>query len=185
MLSASKQDYYHVRCSTCPPNSDTISKHNTSNNWPTRSIIAEWIGKAYISGSFLIDHNQLVSRRAITSEVKTCSQNNTLSLDIIAQRNIDMKMTLTAQQKNSIENTINIAGTCSHPTDFKTTRNTISTGRVIRRSVSMTRRPLGWLWGCSKGLGSTAAWRAVERRETKMEPAAPGRPENQIQPVPV
>jgi len=54
-----------------------------------------------------------------------------------------MKMTLTAQQKNSIENTINIAGTWSHPTDLKTTRNTISTGRVIRRSVSMTRRPLG------------------------------------------
>lgn len=40
----------------------------------------------------------------------------------------------------------------------------------------MTRRGLGWFSGDWEDLESAAAWRAVERRETKIEPAAPGRP---------
>jgi hypothetical protein len=37
---------------TCKPSADASSKDDTSSSWPSRSIIAEWIGIAYMSGSY-------------------------------------------------------------------------------------------------------------------------------------
>lgn len=83
---------------------------------------------------------------------------------------------LTAQQKNITENAMNKNGTFSQPILRRTVRKTISTGRVMSRRVIMTRRGLGWFSSGWEDLESAAACRAVESRETNIEPAAPGRP---------
>lgn len=88
---------------------------------------------------------------------------------------------LTAEQKNIMENIANRIGRRSHPSQCNVARNITSTGMVMSSRVIMT----------SFGLGSSprnpdmlddgnkaAACRAVDRRETNMEPTLPGRPSN-------
>jgi hypothetical protein len=53
------------------PNACTISKHTTKSNCPTRSINAECIGSAYISGSRFLDQRKLVRALARMSDVDT------------------------------------------------------------------------------------------------------------------
>jgi hypothetical protein len=67
-------------------------------------------------------------------------------------------------------------GNFSHPTACKMTRKIISTGRVTSRRVIMTSFGEGCreLLGCE--IGSAAACRAVDSRDTKIEPTLPGRP---------
>jgi len=84
----------------------------------------------------------------------------------------------TAQQKNITEN---IANRIGHPSQCNVARNITSTGMVMSSRVIMT----------SFGLGSSprnpdmldvgnnaAACKAVDSRETKMEPTLPGKPGN-------
>lgn len=56
---------------TCTPNNDTISKQRTRSSWPIKSIRAECIGSAYISGSSFLDHRKLVRALAMKSEAVT------------------------------------------------------------------------------------------------------------------
>lgn len=59
---------------TCTPNSDTISKQRTRSSWPIKSIRAECIGSAYISGSSFFDHRKLVRAPAMKSEAVTYNE---------------------------------------------------------------------------------------------------------------
>jgi len=96
------------------PKSETISKHNTRSNCPIRSIRAEWMGRAYVSGSRPLDHRKLVNHRATTNEVKT------------------------AQQKNNTDNIANMMGNFNHPKARRVQRNKISMGIVMTVNVTMT-----------------------------------------------
>ena len=90
-------------------------------------------------------------------------------------------------QKKINENTMNMNGTCSHPMPRSVRRNATSMGKVTQRRVIITRRGEGG-GDCFRVLISSVensgrpvratdvACRAVERRETKMEPTLPGRP---------
>lgn len=132
------------------PKSETISKHNTRSSCPTRSIRAEWMGSAYVSGSRPLDHNKLVKNRATISEVKT------------------------AQQKNITDNMANMIGNFSHPNARRIERNKISIGIVIRTNVIITSFGDGSL--LCRDVFADAACRAVESRETNIDPTLPGSP---------
>ena len=54
-----------------PLSNEIISKQRTSIVWPTRSMRAEWIGRAYMSGSKPRFQSKLVSRWAIETDTKT------------------------------------------------------------------------------------------------------------------
>ena len=86
----------------------------------------------------------------------------------------------TAAQKNNIDRARKTKGRCSQPRPRIIARKPTSIGRVTRSRVSITVRGLGWcesvLLDCEKGRVRAAECRAVERRETKIEPTAPGRP---------
>ena len=60
-------------------------------------------------------------------------------------------------------------------------RKMSSTGSVTTRSVSITTRELGWVDFESNAREERAiAWRAVDNRETKMDPTLPGRPKKHL-----
>lgn len=54
------------------PTNATISKHSTSRSCPIKSMRAEWMGMAYMSGSRFFDQRKAVRERAIKSEDDTC-----------------------------------------------------------------------------------------------------------------
>jgi hypothetical protein len=92
---------------------------------------------------------------------------------------------LTAVQRKKNASTVNINGVMSHAETRRMEKNAIPTGIETRNSTSMTRRGLG-SWCVllpprdttpGRGVMSNApACNAVDRRETKIEPAPPGRP---------
>ncbi len=91
-----------------------------------------------------------------------------------------MKKNLTAQPKNDIVNATKRKGRLSQPKAFRTLRNTTSTGGVMIKSVIIVSNGLGS--GCFvdveyEGRTDNAACRAVDKREMRIEPAAPGSPE--------
>jgi hypothetical protein len=144
---------YHLY-DTGTPSKDTISKHSTSNSCPMRSIRAEWIGRAYISGSLSLDHRKLVSSRAMNRDAAT------------------------AQQKKRREKATKVNGIRSHPSARRMLRKMTSTGRVTIMRVIITKRGLASRVP-GRGLdplAKAAACSEVESRETKIEPTAPGRP---------
>lgn len=96
------------------PVRDTSWKHRTRSNCPIKSIVAEWIGSAYMSGSRSFDHRKSVSAFAIKSDI------------------------VTAQQNKSTVRIANSIGSLSHPKACKVARKMISTGMVIRRRVVVT-----------------------------------------------
>lgn len=120
-----------------------------------RSMSAECIGSAYMSGSSLRAHRKFVNARAMRSEEDT------------------------AMQKNSTENATNINGSFSHPSPARTLRKIISTGSVTTSSVIITSvddgsgAPLTAAPGVS---ASAAACRRVDSRDVNIAPTAPGRP---------
>lgn len=94
------------------------------------------------------------------------------------------KMELTAVKRKKRASTVNMKGVVSHDEMRRIEKKAIATGMETTNSTSMTRRGLG-----SRGERPTtlaesgrdpmtdpAAWNAVDRRETKIEPAPPGRP---------
>lgn len=93
---------------------DTSWKHRTRSSCPTKSIVAEWIGSAYMSGSRSFDHKKSVRAFAISSDI------------------------VTAQQNKSTERTANSTESLSHPKACKVARNIISTGIVMRIRVVVT-----------------------------------------------
>ena len=84
----------------------------------------------------------------------------------------------TAQQKNMIENTTKKTCRFSQPNALSTARKTISTGIVIKSRVTITSFRLGSEARRAEFALCAAAWRDVDKRETKIEPAAPGKPKN-------
>jgi len=91
---------------------------------------------------------------------------------------------LTAQQKNMIEKTTNKNGRLSQPRALRIVRKIISTGNVMKRRVIMDSSGLGS--GCLDGVeydgrvfstASFAACKAVDNLDTRIDPAAPGRPD--------
>ena len=79
---------------------------------------------------------------------------------------------------------MNNMGSFSHPSKSRMERKIISTGMVITRSVNIERSGLGS--GCledeekdgrARSSANFEAWRDVDSRETRIDPAAPGSPE--------
>ena len=139
------------------------------------------MGRAYISGSRFFDQSQSVRCRAIVSEAKTY-----MRPESVLRRgwNADRR---TAQQKNTIENTTKKICRFNQPNALSTARKIISTGIVIKSRVTITNLRLGS--DARKAELAleliAAAWRDVDRRETNIEPAAPGRPRDIHQPTSV
>jgi len=70
---------------------------------------------------------------------------------------------------------MNRKGKFSHPTACTTTRKIISTGRVTSRRVIITSLGEGCREFLDCEIDSAAACRAVDSRDTKIEPTLPGR----------
>lgn len=88
-----------------------------------------------------------------------------------------MERRLTAQQKNKTENAANTIGRRSHPSKCKVMRNMISKGSVTNRSVSITSLALGPCESLEPvGDFSSDECKAVDSRDTKIDPTPPGRP---------
>ena len=96
---------------------------------------------------------------------------------------------LTAVQRKKSANTVNRNGVVSHDEMRRMEKNAMPTGIETRNNTSMTRRGLGsWFeWPIprdttpGRGVMSDAdACNAVDRRETKIEPAPPGRPKGNV-----
>jgi hypothetical protein len=81
---------------------------------------------------------------------------------------------LTAQQKNNTDNMANMIGNFSHPNARRIERNKISIGIVIRTNVIITSLGDGSL--LCRDVFADAACRAVESRETNIDPTLPGSP---------
>ena len=90
-------------------------------------------------------------------------------------------------QKNINEKTRNTKGTRSQPSRRSVARNATSIGNVTQRSVIITRRGEGEGGGGglsrssveisgSPFMANVSACRAVDRRETNIEPTLPGKP---------
>jgi hypothetical protein len=129
-------DYDFMR--TRAPSNCTISKQMTSNSWPMRSIRAEWIGNAYISGSSCFVHRKSVSIRAMTSDMRTYRIRRQYGACFK-----EKECEHTAKKKNTTDSAMKRNGSCNHPRPRITARKTISTGRVTKSSVIVTSFVLG------------------------------------------
>ena len=91
-------------------------------------------------------------------------------------------MELTAVKRKKRASTVNMSGVVSHDEMRRMEKKAIATGMETKNSTSITRRGLGSRPSTptEPGRGDTAdpaACSAVDRRETNIEPAPPGRPE--------
>jgi hypothetical protein len=127
-----------------------------------------------MSGSSFHLHRRLVKALARTSEVVTCNTHQS------STSQISECQTLTARQKNSTENAMNTNGSFTHPNARTRPRKNSSTGNATAISVSMTNRALGGgglgMFPASRRMGRAAACNAVDCRDTKIDPALPGKP---------
>lgn len=87
-------------------------------------------------------------------------------------------------RKKRTWSTMNKKGRWIHPRRCTVVRNAISIGMLTAIKVIMTSRGLGWCLSLSRSWTedtrddalAVAAWRAVDRRDTKIELTPPGRP---------
>lgn len=91
-------------------------------------------------------------------------------------------MELTAVKRKKRASTVNMSGVVSHDEMRRMEKKAIATGIETKNSTSITRRGLGSRspTPTEPGRGDTAdpaECNAVDRRETNIEPAPPGRPE--------
>lgn len=173
MIHEKIQKYHFGILGKGAPNNDIISKQSTSSDWPTRSMSAQCMGSAYISGSSFLAQRKLVSRRASTRDTVTCMAPAISD----GRHGIFRPKELTAQQKRMTENKAKRMGTRSQPRACNTAKKPISRGTATNSRVNITNRGLGPSRGppCWDEGKSACAWRPVESRETKIAPTLPGR----------
>jgi hypothetical protein len=84
---------------------------------------------------------------------------------------------LTEVKRNTRASMVNMKGVVSHDEMRRMEKKAIATGMETRNRISMTRRGVGSRCEWDRGaMADPAACNAVDRRETKIEPAPPGRP---------